>query len=214
MIVDSMTYEEVRKHFEEDRQNYLNKIPYFAKKFSSLILHSNSFPIRREYYYTTPKTQNTYLFLFEAMKRGEWNNPQYRAVLIFNQNGGKYAITSVQINNRENFLMYSPHFWSRYRERVLKDLFIQTDDVIRQYFLRNSHFDYDDAVNEYSYTSEKYKIEGQTQYVLRVDDGMCFGNAVYHKTVLLNTIVSREMLSKSQLDALDKDLPDKINGLT
>jgi hypothetical protein len=31
---------------------------------------------------------------------------------------------------------------------------------------------------------------------------------------MVKTIISREMLSKSQLDALDKDLPEKINGLT
>ena len=208
-----MTYEEVRKHFEEDRQNYPNKIPYFSKKFSSLILHSTSFPVRKEYFYTTPKTRNTYLFLFEAKKRGEWKTPKYRSVLLFNQKDGKYAITSVQILNQENFLMFSPHFWGRYRERVLKDQLIPTDDVIRLYFLRNSHFDYIDNSKDFSLAFEKYMADRETQYVFRVADGMCFGSAVYHRTVLVKTIVSRDMLYESQLEALDNDLPDALKKL-
>lgn len=207
MIVDSMTWEEVIKHFDEDKSNYQNKLASFIKSFSSLILHSRTFPLRRMYLYTTPKTNNSYMFMFEANKRGEWKNPKYRTILLFNQNEGKYALTyAIPVHQPETicYIIYSPHFWGRFKERILKDPALKTDDVLERFFIRNSSFQLDEVSEGYSLEFEKHEKEGQTQYVLKINDGLCFGSAVYHNTMMMKTIVSKEMLSNKQIEALNE----------
>lgn len=65
-------------------------------------------------------------------KRSSWQNPILSIYGIYSRSESNYAVIPAIDNNIIS--IYSPHFFKRYRERLVKDDSISDEGIIRQYF--------------------------------------------------------------------------------
>lgn len=97
-----------------------------------------------------------------------------------------------------NITIFSPHFFSRYRTRFLKDENVSTLNVIKRYF----------KINPTAFPSD---VEHNDSLTFTCNEGVLFGKISCDNVVVVKTFVSFDMLYSSQkefkeacLDALIK----------
>ena len=152
-----MTLEEVAKQYSGDMDNLLAKRYSLQPKFSSLVKKSRRFPVVAQYEYISHTNHNRYFFNYSAQKRGEWNTPHCNVFCVFEKPEGKYAISSV--NGGRLFIVFPPHFFSRYRERILKDDSIHGVELIKRYFLANDRMIKEELTEAHTKAYKKYEEE-------------------------------------------------------
>lgn len=207
MIVPSMTLEEVARQFQGDYSDILAKRKTFQPKFSSLVKRSSRFPVRVQYEYISHTNHNRYIYFYSAEKRGEWNEPHCIVVGIYERPEGKYAVTST--NAGHTFLIYPPHFFVRYRERILKDDTIYGDELIKRYFKVNDRFTKEPLSEEHTKAYRKYESDDESVQAARCAEGNIFLEIQPPRVVLIKTIISDEMLFEDQKEAFSR-LADQL----
>jgi hypothetical protein len=198
MIVPTMTVQEIHKEILEDIKNIDNKLNDFTKDFRKIVLRKSQYPLSKSYEYITKERKNLLVIGFTALKRSDFDNPINHFYGIYSRPEGKYAAApSVDINM---CTIYPPHFFKRFRERIVKDDTISNDDLIRLYFR-----------NEWGFVGAKVKQEHQNVYQSfegadkneRIDFvsvnfyGFCFGEQQGNINIV-KTIISEEMLFEDQ----------------
>jgi len=213
MIVDSMTLEEVAAQYKGDLDDLLAKRKYFQPKFSSFVKRSTRFPVRAQYEYISHTNHNKYFFCYSAQKRGEWNYPHCIAVGVFDRPEGKYAVVSTFAGG--SFIIFPPHFFARYRERILKDETIYGEALIKRFFSVNSMFLKEELTAAHSRAYKKYESEDGAIQAGRCTEGNVFLEILSANVVIMKTIISDEMLYENQKDAFQKmnDSLSEIDGI-
>lgn len=214
MIVPTMTLEEVAKQYSGDMDNLLAKRYSLQPKFSSLVKKSRRFPVVAQYEYISHTNHNRYFFNYSAQKRGEWNTPHCNVFCVFEKPEGKYAISSV--NGGRLFIVFPPHFFSRYRERILKDDSIHGVELIKRYFLANDRMIKEELTEAHTKAYKKYEKEDGSVQAARVAEGNIFLEVqLSSKIILVKTIISDEMLFEDQKAAFGemKESLDEIKDL-
>ena len=125
MITRKSTYEDVAAEYLADFPTLAAKKKTFQAKFGTLVKRSRSarFPMTAQYEYVCPSSGNRYLYCYTAFKRSDWAEPYCNAVCLFEGKRGLHA--AVSTNNRQAVIIFTPHFFERYRERILKQLLDQ-----------------------------------------------------------------------------------------
>lgn len=202
MIVPSMTLEDVARQFQGDYGDLLAKRKYFQPKFSSLAKRSTRFPLSAQYDYVSHTNHNRYIYFYSVHKRGQWNEPHCIVVGIYDRPEGKYAITST--NAGKTYIFYPPHFFARYRERILKDDTIHGEDLIKRFFKVNDRFSKEPLTEAHTKAFQKYESEGDAIQAARCTEGNIFLEIQSPKIVIVKTIISDEMLFEDQKEAFSK----------
>ena len=202
-----MTLEEVARQFQGDYSNILAKRKTFQPKFSSLVKRSSRFPVRAQYEYISHTNHNRYIYFYSAEKRGQWDEPHCIVVGIYERPEGKYAVTST--NAGRTFLIYPPHFFVRYRERILKDDTIYGDELIKRYFKVNDRFTKEPLSEEHTKAYRKYESDDESVQAARCAEGNIFLEIQSPRVVLIKTIISDEMLFEDQKEAFSR-LADQL----
>lgn len=202
-----MTLEEVAKQFQGDYSDILAKRKTFQPKFSSLVKRSSRFPVRAQYEYISHTNRNRYIYFYSAEKRGQWDEPHCIVVGIYERPEGKYAVTST--NAGHTFLIYPPHFFVRYRERILKDDTIYGDELIKRYFKVNDRFTKEPLSEEHTKAYRKYESDDESVQAARCAEGNIFLEIQSPRVVLIKTIISDEMLFEDQKEAFSR-LADQL----
>lgn len=202
-----MTLEEVARQFQGDYSNILAKRKTFQPKFSSLVKRSSRFPVRAQYEYISHTNHNRYIYFYSAEKRGQWDEPHCIVVGIYERPEGKYAVTST--NAGHTFLIYPPHFFVRYRERILKDDTIYGDELIKRYFKVNDRFTKEPLSEEHTKAYRKYESDDESVQAARCAEGNIFLEIQSPRVVLIKTIISDEMLFEDQKEAFSR-LADQL----
>lgn len=198
MIVPSMTVQEIHNEVFEDIKNIENIMNGFNKDFRKLVLRKSKYPLTKTYEYITKEKKNLFLIGYTALKRSDWDNPVMHFYGIYSRPEGKYAVApSVDMNIST---IYPPHFFKRYRERIVKDDSISNDDIIRLYFkndwgLTGAKVNQDHK-NVYHSFEENEKNE-IIDIVAATKQGYCFGEKQGNINII-KTIVSEEMLFENQ----------------
>ena len=96
--------------------------------------------------------------------------------------------------------IYPPHFFKRYRERIVKDESISNEDIIRQYFKNDWGFK-GTVVNE-NFESVYHCFENDNKndnvsFVAATSQGYCFGEKQGNVNII-KTIISEDMLFENQ----------------
>lgn len=131
MIVPSMTVQEVYMELFTDVQTLHNRDQHYRKEFAKMALKASRYPISKSYEART-KRNNLFVLTYSAMKRSHWKKPFVKIYGIYDRPEGSYAaVLSFDINLVS---IYPPHFFKRYRERIVKDHSISNKDIIRRYF--------------------------------------------------------------------------------
>ena len=134
MVVDSMSIEEVAQELLSDLPNAQHIADYRYQKYKSLVLKSRQFPVIRYYECKTVQKNNRFFVNFTAMKRGQWSKPFCHYYCIYVRPEGLYCAI-VGLKN-DYVYIYPPHFFARYRERIIKRDDISPEDLIHLFMSR------------------------------------------------------------------------------
>lgn len=175
--------------YQEVRSEYTNVNSYacnISAKYRRTIIKSTKFPLYfKPIEYTTPKG-NKCLILFEARCKKDANNILYTMVCVFNKNGGLNAMMYTKPPQR-NITIYSPHLFSRYRTRFLKDDSLSSIDVIKRFFQINP-------------TAMGGQTKGD-EIACTCNEGVLFGKHIDDgKIIVFKTFVAFDMLFQNQND--------------
>ena len=167
MIVDSMTLQEIHKELHNDFSNTVGTLDNRLRKFGSVVLKSSRYPVRRHYECKSIEKRNRFWVMLTAIKRGEWNDPVIDYYCVFDRPEGLFC--AFLDPKGGNSFVFPPHFFSRYRERVLGGSDMSGPDLIkffvnRIWLCRVLLFQRD--------LTDLFTIEQQKQYDTHTDGGI------------------------------------------
>ena len=199
MIVPTMTLEEIARQYMGDFPNFIAKRRSLQPKFETLVKRSSRYPVTAQYEYISHTNKNRYFFCYSAFKHGDWKAPHCNVVGVFEGEGGKYAVVSA--NKKQAVIIFTPHFFARYRERILGGEDIHGDDLIKRFFKRNQRFVKAEMDERFARAYRKYENDESVSYAARVNEGNVFLKIYCGYIVLCKTILSDEMLRDEQVEA-------------
>lgn len=200
MIVPSMTVQEIHKEVFEDVRTIGNKMDSLKKEFKKFSLKVSRYPCTKSFDYKTQVKKNLFIIEFTALKRSDWKKPIISIYGIYARPEGKYAVSLTLDKNIST--LYPPHFFKRYRERILKDETISNDDIIREYF--KSDWGFMGAVVNEKFEAVYHCFENDDKddkisFVAATSQGYCFGEK-QGKVNIIKTIICEDMLFDNQVD--------------
>ena len=117
----------------------------------------------------------------------------------FNKKDGTYAISLDTLNGTA--FIYRSHVFFRYRERIVKDDSIETQDLIKRFMVRNKDVAWVLNTESFSAAYKKYERDNVPQMAVRIAEGNGFVERLGENLYLMKTILSDEMLSGNQISA-------------
>ncbi|RYE59314.1 MAG: hypothetical protein EOP48_01275 [Sphingobacteriales bacterium] len=198
MIVPSMSLREIHNELKSDYSNVVTKKDLFFKEFRRMVLKASNFPFTRTYECTTPIKKNLYILMFSAPSRGYEDKPEFSVYVIYNTSKGKYLASL--IFQHDIITIYAPHFFRRYRERILKDNLISNDEIIRNYIKKDRGFTggfVTKQVEDCFKSFEEQHQEEPVNFAGATLDGYCFGFKE-GCNIIVRTIISPEMVKDDQ----------------
>ena len=163
------------------------------------------FPVYKWYEYIVPETNNKYIIYYyaenfnciEAPKKGSFvefwvgrNRYVLRWIAGAYKHSPKSPITLVR-----QIHVYSPHFFHRYKERMLNNDSLTSNDVACQYFSRNETAMPIEVNEEINKNIEEYGEGGTLGFIVR--DGIC-----YTQNELEGYFQSEEVSNFDRIDAI------------
>ena len=199
MIVYSMSPEEIRQHLEDKWKEKKAWVVSCRKNFRRLVLKSFKFPIDKLYERSNKDGMSFFVHCFALSKRNA-DNPIVTLYCIFDLSEGKYAAS---VSYEGIMHLYPPHFFRRYRERIVKSDEFSTLELIKHFFAHNEGGCMITQINvEYESIPMKYDefIHGEHINVAGVNDyGYIFGE-INGKMQIMKTIISKDMIYDNQRD--------------
>lgn len=203
------------------RQEYL--LPKVIKEFRK----ERRFPAWRWYEYIVPETNNKHIIFFYAESRMFIDRPKVDFFTIIFDNRTRFVIKATvggyrhtekaPLKGIRQIHVFSSHFIERYNERLLKDKLLNSNDIVCNYFSRNTisiPIQMNEGINR---NLEKYGKSAKYGY--RVRDGFCFvrsriegipsedGDRTKDKIdailVLYTTFMNESSMTTSQLSAIN-----------
>lgn len=198
MIVPSMTFPEICNELKNDQFDIALKVLVLYKQFEKLVLKSSRYPVIRTYDFITRERKNTCYVTFKARKRSHRRNPYVAIYAVFNRPEGKYAVS--QATDFTDFIIYPPHFFKRYRERIVKNDSISNTALIRLFFKNDWGYSatiVDENFEEAYHHFEEFNPDNKISFVAATSNGYCFGES-QGPVSILKTIISEDMLFEQQ----------------
>lgn len=198
MIVPTMTLEEIFKTVQVDLVPVTRKLSEFVRQFGKAALKINKFPFKRKYEWKNYKSNITYTIYLECYKRSQWDNPRFSIVTSYMHDGG---LTTLQIDPtfEVSVYMYTAHFWSRFRERYIKDSSKSLQEIIDFFFFQMGQFIESHEVMRIDY--ERYQVNEDTDFVAIVTSlGVFYCERLKENNhfTIVNTYLSYDMLRQEQ----------------
>jgi hypothetical protein len=192
MIIPTMTEGEVVKEVTADYFNAFRYSDHIDKKFRRIVIKSHRFPVRAHYEYISPRKNKWLIFLESRSKKEILDNSRVSLVATYETKIGRHAIMGTFTNKRMHFVIYPPHFFARYRQRVLQSD-ASNNDIIVRYFQENYSYVYDLCNVKISDNQYQIEVRGSTS------EGVALGLQTVEGNVLFKTFVTYEMLKGEQI---------------
>lgn len=215
MIVQSMSINEILKQVEEDivSSQFQNKHDSMIRFFTKATRYRQDYPITMSVHWTHPKSKNRWILSMRAYTQSQKRDPHWLSYCYFDLANGKYVLApTVTLRRQQVWALHPPHFFKRYRERILKDETMTPMRVIETFLERNDSMaqrsDWMSSRNKLSFMSnEKRDFSG------KIHDGNIFGQYFdtlgYGRIFVIKTVVSDDMLFRSQRQLFD-ELNEKL----
>lgn len=209
MIVNTMTLQEIRLELFKDLPALLIKLAYRKKEFRRKVLKASRFPCSATYEIKTGVRKNLFVMILVAKKKREANDPLLISYGIYDRPEGSYA-AAFAIHD-ESILIYPPHFFKRYRERIVKDDKLSNKELIRLYFTKCwlLYRAFAEKGHEEVYRDLEGTANGEISFVGITEEGYCFGSS-FGKVDVVKTIISEENIFDHK-KALLHELREKYN---
>lgn len=191
MITAGFSESELIEEIKEDVKNALVISDAKDKKVKRIILKASSFPVYVHSIITTP-LKNKWLILWAAnTKKNIGDNSIITFVCIHETAHGRYAYMPTWIEGVMILIVYPPHFFRRFRERM--HLNISGTDLLIRFFRYNADYAFE----------TKTIIEGD-KYGMRTfgscKEGVAMGLRSINNIVLFKTFVPLDMLKGEQIE--------------
>lgn len=195
MIVPTMRfyemYEELATDLPKIEYKHQQLMPKAVKKFRK----TKSFPVWELFEYTNPTRRNSYILFFYAANRQAVENPEFDYFSVVNVESRRFVLkwgcSPYKHTESDSMIWtrridaYSTHFFTRYRERILKNTEIGFNEAICRYFTRNK-IALLIELNE-NIKKDYQKYGGAANYAMKVNDGLCFIRTTIECLVDTNT---------------------------
>lgn len=199
-----MTLEEIHQQLHQDFENTVPAVNRRFDEFKSAVLKSSRYPVCRRYEFKSLHSKNRFFVQMTALKRGEWKNPLLEYYCIYDRPEGLYcAIVAYKMGIT---IILPPHFFARYRERIVQDSSISTLDLIHLFMKRYWCFNVGHIPpgdEKEMRTWDKVILEDNVDLVGICPDGVIFGER-RQDVFLIKTIVPETMLYSDQLNTYDR----------
>ena len=190
-----MTYSEIAETFRREIHSVEPKIRDAARKFGGMVKKSRSGSIHQVFDVST-KDKTILHLIFISKKKSDWNRP---GLCIYSTFHYKDGLNAISINGTEGVaFIHNSHFFNRYGERIVKDMEIGENELIRRFMLNNQDLLWHKNTDDYSLAYKKYEKEKIPQLAARVEEGNCFIEKLGDNLYLMKTIISDEMLKNNQ----------------
>jgi hypothetical protein len=210
MVVSSMTVQEIHNEFLTDVNTLDARISHYYEKFKRKVLKTNHFPLRCFYEFRTNKN-NLYIIILSALKRHDHKCPLVAKYGVYDSPEGKYVVALLP----NTTLIFPPHFFKRYRERIVKDLSISNDNIIKLYLSKEWGLMInliDENFKGIYHCFENDEADDKVNLVGITSQGYCFG-IKQGDDCIIKTIISDDMLFENQKPLLDDLKQDYIEFL-
>lgn len=134
MIVPTMTIPEIHAELLKDCEDNQASVEHKMKLFGSVVLKSSRYPVVRRYAIKSKNRRNVFYVRFTAFKRGFWKNPAIHTYCIYSRPEGLHCAFLDPIHRAS--IIFPPHFFSRYRERIVRDDSLGTEELIHLFSSR------------------------------------------------------------------------------
>ncbi len=229
MLLPTMTYKEMYDNLSKDLKKVKIREDYFLPKAMKEFKKERRFPAWRWYEYTVPASQNKYIIFFYVESRAFIDKPEIgNYCVVFDNKNNRFVIKwgACGYNHTKDgplmllrqIQVYTSHFFDRYKERYLKDLSLNANDVVCRYLSRNKEVMPIEMNNEINRHLDQYGAGAK--YGFRVRDGFCFalldlqvmqskdGDCEKEKPqamyVVYKTFMNEADMADTQLSAIDK----------
>ena len=235
MITAGMTSKEKYDHLSEDFEKIRYRMTYYRPKAIKEFKKTFTFPAWKTYDYTVPESKNKYVIVYYAENQFQIDTPMEIFFLDYH-NGKEHDVVrwgaqpyrqtpDSPLKLIRVLHVYDSHFLQRYKERFLKDLTLDANEVASRFLSRNDGMVQIDVSEEINRNIEKYGEFGKWGY--KVKDGMCFAKTVIEGgesedgdekknkvdaiCILFKTFVPESILSDSQNFAISRETWEKWN---
>lgn len=167
------------------------------KKVDKLIRKASVFPVYLHSFVKT-KRGNEWIILFEAKsKKYVGDNCLMTLVAILNYSNGRYAMMWSSVNGIPQFMLFTPHFFSRFAQRV--GINLSGIDLIHRYFKMNPSYGFNEE-KEIIGDKEKTNVYGSTT------EGVALGVRLYTESfvILFRTFITYDMCKGQQIEDFAK----------
>jgi len=210
MISPSHTFSEAALEAKKDYRSraFINKEGAIKRELDKKFRYRRDYPLFMNIIWTHPESKNKWLFSIHILNKNQHKSPRVTYGIIFERHDGRYVLAPTFQNGPEMWILYPPHFFKRYRERICGDENMSNLDVITRYFERNyvTGIDIGKGVTGYQACYGSNYPE-QRDFTGKVDEGTVFGTfykaSQYKSIVVLKTIVRNDMLFEDQHEAHD-----------
>ena len=187
MIVHTMTEQELHKEFFSDMINaHKGFSDASGLKFRRMVLKATRFPVYAYSFYVSSR-KNKWLILLEAKsKKDIGENSRINLIAYYESDHGIYAIMLAWKNKISNLILYTPHFFTRYAERM--NLTLPRIELIKHFFTFN-----------YSYVYSYNKSDVSAVYGSTVD-GIALGKRSELGNVVFKTFITYDMCKGEQIE--------------
>lgn len=192
MIVDTMNLEEIYREVKLDFDECLDNVYRLKDKYRRTIVKSKRFPLMFEPVFLQTKRNNKYMVIFISNSKKYERDTHFILVGLYLRPEGLYSINTFIFRDELKSFIYPPHFFQRYRERILKEDITSKETVIK-YFKNNFAFLGDITVGN--------------QFHFRTNEGFILGEQIKNDIFLMKTIISNDMTKGNQTElSIDFDL--------
>lgn len=201
MIVSGMIEQEQVKELTDDLADFVKYCDLnIDKKFRREVIHTMVFPIFRRYTWTS-RRKNKWTVIYEARSKKEVGDyariTNYATVDI---GFGKYAYMPSFVEGKLHFIIYPPHFFSRFNERCGLDRTGQS--LYDRFFRDNGSYCFDLKERHIMKDDKEFlctEVYGSTK------DGVAMGVLTNEGNVLFRTFVTYDMLKGDQIETFTKN---------
>lgn len=222
MIVPSMNYKEMYDNLAKDLAKVEYRKNYYLPKAIKVFKKTRKFPTWQWYDILIPSTNNQYVVFYYAENALQIEKPLCDSFFVYYYNNKRFVIdwgVSIIKQSQDRPMeatreirVFTSHFFQRYKERLLEDETLSSNDVACSFFSRNRGFTPIEINEEINSNIGNYDDKANRGFKVR--DGFCFTMSGVEKGVdedkinsivtVFATFVTESNMSKVQRDAIEK----------
>lgn len=193
MYTATMTADELVNEFTADLPQVMSISDVKQIKADKIIKKSKMFPVYLHAHVKT-KRKNDWIILIEAKnKRYIGDDCLITFVSHFDYGAGRYAMLWTAYQGTPIHIIFTPHFFSRFAERV--GINLSGIDLIHRYFKKNPSYCFN-TVSDFFGNMQKINVYGSTT------EGVAMGVQLNtkHNIILFRTFITYDMCKGKQIE--------------